>query len=162
MPRYDAHCTPVYSPEQLFDLAADVERYPEFLPGWIAARVRKHEGDVYYTDQIVGFAMVRQRFDSKTVLRRPERIDVTSTDRAFSRFHLMWIFEPLPDNRCQVALAVDLELRSPLVQDLFHRAIGRTLRSVMSAFEARAHRLYGPSASPFSSANTGGSRDPVT
>ena len=43
MPRYDAHCALTYSPEQLFDLAADLERYPEFLPGWIAARVRNNQ-----------------------------------------------------------------------------------------------------------------------
>ena len=52
-------CTLPYSPEQLFDLAADVERYPEFLPWWVAARVRKREGNVYYTDQIIAIAMIR-------------------------------------------------------------------------------------------------------
>ncbi len=147
MPSHEVHCTLAYMPEQLFDLAADVECYPEFLPWWIAVRVQKREGNVYYTDQVVGFGMVRQRFDSKTVLRRPERMDVTSTDRKFRRFHLIWLFDPLPDNGCRVALVVDLELRSKLAQDLFGRAILHTVGSIMSAFEARAHRLYGPAAS---------------
>jgi hypothetical protein len=73
-------CTLPYSPKQLFDLAADVERYPDFVPWWVAARVWKREGNVYYTDRVIGFAMVRKRFRSKTILHRPERIDVTSTD----------------------------------------------------------------------------------
>ena len=148
MPRHEVHCALAYMPEQLFDLAADVERYPEFLPWWVAARVRKREGNVYYTDQVIGLAMARQRFGSKTVLQRPERIDVTSTDRMFRNFHLIWLFDPLPDNVCQVALVVDLELRSKLIQNLFGRAISRTVGSIMSAFEVRAHRLYGPSESP--------------
>ena len=147
MPSHEVHCKLAYLPEQLFDLAADVEGYPEFLPWWVAARVRKREGNVYYTDQVVRFAMVRKRFGSKTILQRPERIDVTSIDGPVRKLHLMWLFEPLADNGCRVALVVDLELRSKLAQDLFRRAIIRTARSIMSAFEARAQRLYGPAPS---------------
>ena len=67
-----------YSPEQPFDLAADVERYPEFLHWWITARVRKREAEVYCTHQVLGIGPIRIEFESRTVLRRPERIDVTS------------------------------------------------------------------------------------
>lgn len=147
MPSHEAQCVLDYTPEQLFDLAADVERYPEFLPWWIATRVRKREGNVYYTDQVVGFGTFRERFGSKTLLQRPERIDVTSTDRVFRSFGLTWFFEPLPGTGCRVELLVDLELRSILAQELFRRTINRMVGSIMSAFEARAHRLYGPSAS---------------
>lgn len=161
MPSHEVHCALAYMPEQLFDLAADVGCYPDFLPWWIAARVRKRKGNVYYTDQIVGFGVVRQRFASKTVLRRPERIDVTSTDRLFRRFHLTWLFDPLPDKGCRVALVVELELRSKLAQDLFHRAISRMAGSIMSAFEARAHRLCGPPADPCAAAGNGSSSDPI-
>jgi len=161
MSGHRVHCSLPYAREQLFDLAADVECYPEFLPWWVAARVRKREGDVYYTDQVVGFGVIRQRFDSKTVLQRPKRIDVTSTDRMFQNFHLTWLFDPLPDNGCRVALVVDLELRSKLARDLFGRAILRTAGSIMSAFEARAHRLYGPVASSCLAARKGASGDPI-
>jgi coenzyme Q-binding protein COQ10 len=70
----------------------------------------------------------------------------------FRKFHLTWLFDPLPDNGCRVALVVDLELRSKLIQDLFGRAISRMVGSIMSAFEVRAHRLYGPSDGPPSGA----------
>jgi coenzyme Q-binding protein COQ10 len=142
MPRHEIHHALSHTPEQLFDLAADVERYPEFLPWWVAARVRKRDGDVYYTDQVVRFGMVRERFGSKTVLRRPERIDVTSTDRPFRDFRLTWLFEPLPEQGCRVTLSLELELRSPLLQDLVGWAMIRMTGSLMSAFEARARRLY--------------------
>lgn len=144
MPSHEAQCALVYMPEQLFDLAADVECYPDFLPWWIAARVLKREGNIYFSDQVVGFGVFRERFGSKTVLQRPNRIDVTSTDGVFRNFALTWRFDPLPGNGCRVALLVDLELRSNLVQDMFHRVILRSVGSIMSAFEARAHQLYDP------------------
>ncbi|WP_165802959.1 type II toxin-antitoxin system RatA family toxin [Pelagivirga sediminicola] len=143
MPSHKAQCELDYMPDQLFDLAADVERYPEFLPWYIAAKVRKREGNIYFSDQVVGIRVFRARFGSKTVLQRPERIDVTSTDRMFRTFALAWVFEPLPDNRCRVKLLVDLELRSRLAQDLFRGTIAGAAGSIVSAFEARAHRLYG-------------------
>ena len=147
MPSHEAQCALAYSPEQLFDLAADVENYPEFLPWWIAARIRSRAGDVYYTEQIVGFGTFRARFGTKTLLDRPERIVVSSTDGTFRKFDLEWVFESLPDNGCRVALRVDLELRSKLAQALFNRAIAHSVASIMSAFEARAHRIYRPATS---------------
>jgi coenzyme Q-binding protein COQ10 len=161
MPSHEAHCDFAYMPEQLFDLAADVECYPEFLPWWIAARVRRREGNTYYTDQVVGFGAIRQRFASKTVLQRPERIDVTSSDWKFRRFHLTWLFDPLPDKGCRATLAVDLKLRSNLAQDLFRGAIIATVGSIMSAFEARAHRQYDSPATPRLTARNSGSNDPI-
>lgn len=142
-------CCPLpYAPDLLFDLAADVESYPEFMPWWIAARVHKREGDAYYTDQIVGLGMLRQRFRSKTVLCRPRRIDVTSSDGPIRDLHLTWLFDPLPDDACQVALTVDLELRPLPIQGLFNRGILRRVGSIMSAFETRARGLYDPAAAP--------------
>ena len=161
MPSHEVQCALDYTPEQLFDLAADVECYPEFLPWWIAARVRKREGNVYFSDQVVGFGVFRERFGSKTVLHRPGRIDVTSTDGMFQNFSLTWLFGPLPDNGCRVELQVDLELRSNLVQNLFHRVILRSIESIMSAFEARAHQLYYPSARPGSTPGNSGADDPL-
>lgn len=140
-----------YTQDQLFDLAADVERYPEFVPWWVAARVWKREGEVYYTDQVIRFAMVRQRFGSKTTLRRPQRIDVTANHGVIRNLHLTWLFEPRPGNLCEVSLAVELAFGSQLIEGLFAGAMSHAVEPIMSAFEARAHRLYGAEA-----------RDPLT
>lgn len=153
------HCSLPYTQDQLFDLAADVERYPDFVPWWVAARIRKHEGNIYYTDQVVRFAMVRKRFRSMTVLHRPERIDVTSTDGPVRDLHLTWFFEPRPGNGCQVSLAVDLELRSQLIQGLFAQAMMRAAGPIMSAFETQAHRLFGAAPSPCATTGVPPSRD---
>ncbi len=144
MSRHKAMCTLAYAPEQLFDLAADVERYPEFLPGYFATRVTRRDGNVYYSDQIVGFGAFRKRFGSRTVLSASERIEVTSTDRLFRKFKLLWRFEALPDGGCRVILEAELELRSRLVQDLFSRSFDRNTGAAVSAFQARAEQLYGP------------------
>ena len=141
-----------YSREQLFDLAADVERYPEFLRWWITARVRKREGEVYYTDQVLGLGPIRVRFGSKTELRRPERIDVTSEESPFRQFKLSWIFESLPGVRCRVILVAELELHSYLLQQLVERVLPAAIADIVAAFEARAHRLYKDAERPSKSA----------
>ncbi len=143
MSSHEVHRVLPYPPEQLFDIAADVERYPEFLPWWIAARVRDRHGEVYDTDQVVGLGVFRQRFTSKTVLRRPERIEVTSKERRFSRFELAWAFDPLPEGSCRVSPTVDLELRSWFLQALLSRTLAGAVEDIVSAFEERAGRLSG-------------------
>src|SRR3954447_19826626 len=72
-----------YSPEQLFALVADVERYPEFLPWCLGVRVREKTPETITADLLIGFKMVRERFTSKVKLDRPHRIDVAYTDGPF-------------------------------------------------------------------------------
>lgn len=132
-----------YDAERLFDLAADVERYPEFLRWWIAARIWQRETNVYYTDQVLGLGPLRIRFGSKTILRRPERIDVTSDEPPFQRFRLTWIFEPQPDLRCRVSLVAEIDFRSRLLERMVGQILAASLADIIRAFEARARQLYG-------------------
>lgn len=143
MPSYEAQRDFGYPQEQLFDLAADVEGYPEFLPGWIAARIHDRQGDIYYTEQIVGFGTFRDQFKSKTTLHKPECIIVNSIDGVLHEFNITWFFDPLPNNGCRVRVQVDFELRSRLARLLFNRIFSHPITSIMSAFEARAHQVYG-------------------
>ncbi len=128
--------------EQLFDLAADVERYPEFLPGWISARVVTREDNVLHVEQVLGIGPVRLRFDSRTVLHRPERIDVTSSDRPFRHYRLTWLFAPGSVVFCNLSVTVDLELQSGLLQHVVNQVLPVSIEGAISAFEARANRLY--------------------
>jgi coenzyme Q-binding protein COQ10 len=130
-----------YSPEQLFDLAAHVERYPEFLHGWISARVRKREAEFYDTDQVLGIGPIRADFQSRTVLLRPERIDVTSNEPPFRKFKLCWLFDSRPGGRCQVTLITELEFRSYLLERLVDKVLS-AMNDIISSFVARAQRLY--------------------
>lgn len=137
-----------YRAEQMFDLAADVERYPEFLPLWIYVRILRLEPGACYTEQAVGLGPLRLQFESRALLLRPRRIDVTSDDPQFSNFRLSWIFQARPGGWCMVRLAAVIELRSRLL----HRAADRALRGaagdIIAAFEARARHIYGRAAIP--------------
>jgi coenzyme Q-binding protein COQ10 len=131
-----------YRPEQLFDLAADVESYPSFVPGWLSAEILRRDGDIYYTDQVVGFGPMRWRFASRTVLRRPTEITVTAIDGLFRRFELAWLFRPRSQDSCEVTMTGELELSTALLHGAFSRLMAGSLDAALAAFEDRAHQLY--------------------
>ena len=131
-----------YTAEQLFDLAADAERYPEFLPWWISARIRDRTANEYYTDQVLGLGPIRVKFRSRTILQRPARIDVRSDDFPFRRFRLSWTFEPRPGSACKATVSAEFELRLGALQRLYDRVFPNTIGDIMAAFERRAARLY--------------------
>lgn len=145
MPRLGVSRVLPYRPEQLFDVAADVERYPEFLPWWLSARIIRRDGNIYDTDQVVGFGPVRQRFRTQTVLNRPQEITVAAADGPegpFQAFQMIWRFGKLQHDRCEVELTGKIELRAPLLRIVFDRAMAGAAGSILSAFEDRARRLY--------------------
>jgi coenzyme Q-binding protein COQ10 len=143
MPHFAVSRVLPYRREALFDIAADVERYPEFLPGWLSASIRRREDSMYVTDQVVGFGPIQHRFTSTTVLKPPEAITVTSVDPTFESFALNWTFEALADDSSKVALSGGLELRAPLLGGLFSRAAVGQIDAILAAFEARARALLG-------------------
>ena len=127
---------------QVFDLAADIESYPEYLTGWVSARIQKRESNLCYVEQVVGFGPVRLQFASIAALHRPERIDVTSTDASFRHFSLSWRIIPAPVSGCCIGITMELELRSRLLQHIVNRLLPVAVDDIIAAFEARAHRKY--------------------
>lgn len=134
-----------YRAEQLFELAADVERYPEFVPGWQEARVRDRTGQGYFTRQVIGIGPFHLAFDTRTTLHRPERIDIGSTDPRFRRFSLQWTFASVPPDSCRVGVSAAVELRAPLLQRTVTRVLSQMASAIIQAFELRARELYGTS-----------------
>ncbi|HYC04812.1 MAG TPA: type II toxin-antitoxin system RatA family toxin [Azospirillaceae bacterium] len=132
-----------YTPEQLFRLVAEVERYPEFLPWAVAARIRRREGNVFWADLVIGFKMVRERFTSKVTLSEPNRrIDVEYTEGPFHYLNNHWIFEPHPEGTL-IDFYVDFEFRNVILQKIIGALFGEAVRRMVAAFEGRAHQLYG-------------------
>ena len=82
-----------HTPEQLYALVADIERYPEFLPWCVGARIRERRDNVILADLIIGFSMFRERFTSRVTLNPPYRIDVAYTEGPFKYLNNHWIFE---------------------------------------------------------------------
>ena len=134
-----------YTADQMFRLVADIERYPEFLPWCIGARIRKRVDNVVYADLMIGFKMVRERFTSKVVLSPPGRVDVTYAEGPFQYLSNHWIFEPAPGG-CSIDFFVDFEFKSKVLQKIITALFSEAVRRMVSAFETRAQALYGPGA----------------
>lgn len=133
-----------YRPDQLFDLVADVARYPEFLPWCVAARVRRRESDTVVADLVIGFKMFREKFTSRVALDRARRrIDVTYEEGPFKYLRNHWVFEPTPDGRCHVDFYVEFEFRSAVLARLIGMLFHEAVRRMVHAFETRAKKLYG-------------------
>jgi coenzyme Q-binding protein COQ10 len=131
-----------YTPTQLFDLVADIERYPEFLPWCKAARIRRREGNFLVGDLVIGFRMVKERFTSQVTLDRPRCIDVSYTHGPLRYLNNHWIFQPHPDG-CLIDFYIDFEFRSKTLQKLIGVLFNEAVQRMVKAFEARAHDMYG-------------------
>ncbi len=131
-----------YTPEQVFDLVADIERYPEFLPWCVGARIRERRDNVVFGDLLIGWRMVRERFTSRVTLSRPDRIDVEYTEGPFHYLKNHWVFERRPGG-CLVDFYVDFEFRSRMLQGVIAALFNEAVKRMVSAFEKRAQELYG-------------------
>src|SRR5262245_24322027 len=111
-----------YTPQQLFDLVAQVERYPEFLPWCLAARIKTREANELTADLVIGFKMFREKFTSRVKLDPHRRVDVTYTHGPLKYLNNHWIFEPappsatLPNGGTLLDFYVDFEFHSKLLQ----------------------------------------------
>ena len=132
-----------FSAEQMFDLAADIESYPEFLTGWTSAKILHRDADVLTVTQVVGAGPLCLAFESKAVLKRPRRIEVTSNDGPFRRYALTWEVAPISPASCTVRVSVDCELRSLILQRVLNRLLPGAVAGIVSAFGARAQAVYG-------------------
>ncbi|HEX4615741.1 MAG TPA: type II toxin-antitoxin system RatA family toxin [Stellaceae bacterium] len=131
-----------YTPEQLFDLVADIERYPEFLPWCVGARIKERRPDLVVADLIIGFRMFRERFTSRVSLRPPTQIDVTYAEGPFRYLNNHWTFTPVAGGS-RVGFFVDFEFKSRLLQRLIEVLFSEAVRRMVGAFEKRARDLYG-------------------
>ncbi len=143
MPRHSESRHLPYSPEQLFDLVADVARYDEFLPWVVAVRVRSSSEAETVADLVVGFNAFKERFTSRVVKERPERICVDYVEGPLKYLHNEWTFERAADGGTNVHFAVDFAFRSRLFESLAGAMFDRALRRMTGAFELRAEVLYG-------------------
>jgi coenzyme Q-binding protein COQ10 len=142
MTQHHAERTLPYSRRQMFDLVADVERYPDFVPWWIAARVTGKRHLVYHTEQIMGMGPVRLRFQSDTTLHPPDRISVVSRGDAVKDMNLVWRFDDHPEG-CHVTLDMTLILGARKLESLLTGLTEEAATKLVDAFEKRAHALYG-------------------
>lgn len=138
-----------HSPAQMFDLVADVERYPEFVPLCETLRVisRTSEGDVevVIAAMTVAYKMIREEFTSRVLLDRSAgEIRVAYHDGPFKHLDNVWTFRPTAvADMCEVGFSIAYEFRSRMLQMLMGAVFDRAFRKFADAFEARADAVYG-------------------
>jgi coenzyme Q-binding protein COQ10 len=133
-----------YTADQMFNLVADVARYPEFLPWCVGARIREQTDEMLLADLMIGFKMVRERFSSKVWLdRNAKRIDVEYINGPFRELQNHWTFHPTADGGCRIEFFLEFEFSSLMLQKLIGMLFHEAVRRMVSAFEIRARQLYG-------------------
>ena len=136
-----------YSAEQMFDLVADVARYPEFLPWVIATRVKTDSDTEMVADMLVGFKALREKFTSKVIKDRPNRLEVIYLDGPMKDLDNIWRFHALQQGGCELDFCVDFTFKNKMFEMLAGQYFDRAFRKMVAAFETRAGQLYGSSSS---------------
>lgn len=132
-----------YPATQIFDLVADIERYPEFVPGWRDSRIAGHEHHHMVVEQVVTIGPTEWRFVTEARLDRPHNIDIHSRNAPFGKLGIHWIFKTLGENGCTATFRAQYELESWFLQKLASGLIENHLLRIVDAFETRAHARYG-------------------
>jgi coenzyme Q-binding protein COQ10 len=137
-----------HSPREMFDLVADVEKYPQFLPLCEGLRVRSRspgEGgeETLIADMTVGYKAIRETFTSKVTLRPAKlEIAVAYLDGPFRHLDNLWSFKPDGDG-CRVEFFIDYEFKSRMLGMLMGSMFDRAFRKFAEAFERRADLVHG-------------------
>jgi coenzyme Q-binding protein COQ10 len=153
MPSFRTRHAVTHTPIQMFDLVADVEKYPQFLPFCTALTLKRRaldsEGrDVLICDMHVGYKSINERFTSRVTLDRPHLIvDVEYIDGPFRFLENRWRFEPDPAGSA-IDFYISYEFRSRLLATLAGAVFDRIFRMFTGAFETRADKVYGRAGDP--------------
>lgn len=149
MPQFETRHIVQHSPERMFDLVADVERYPEFVPLCEALHVRGHRdnGDgtsILVADMTVAYKLFRETFTSRvTLMRERGEILVEYLDGPFRHLENRWSFRPAGQGGCEVGFFIAYEFKSRTLSALMAAMFDRAFRKFSTAFEERADRVYG-------------------
>ncbi len=149
MPRFSTKRRVPHSALDMFDLVADVEKYPEFVPMCSDMRVRrvtdKGEGiTVMVAAMTIAYKLIRQTFTSRATLDRPNlKILVEYLDGPFQRMQNRWTFHAVGDKSCDVEFFIDYEFRSRTFAALMGAVFDTVFRRMAVAFERRADQVYG-------------------
>ncbi|MDX3910543.1 MAG: type II toxin-antitoxin system RatA family toxin [Sphingobium sp.] len=153
MPRHEETKHLPYTPEQMFDLVADVQHYEEFLPWVSAIRIRSNSDTEMIADMVVGFKGLRETFTSKVVKKRPEEVRVDYLDGPLKHLYNLWHFRSDGQGGVLVDFEVDFAFKSRLFEALAGQVFDTALRKMIGAFETRAAALYGAGAPGSSSSS---------
>ena len=141
MPRHQESRILPYSAEQVYDMVADIEKYPEFLPWVVALRVKSDSESEAVADMIVGFKGLRETFSCRVSKDRPRQVKVSYIDGPMKHLDNEWNFEDV-DGGCRVDFMVDFAFKNRMFEMLAGQFFDKAFRKMTAAFETRAAELY--------------------
>lgn len=142
MPTHEEKKEFIFSSEQMFDLVADIEKYPEFLPWCLDCKIIKQTDNEIVANMVVGYKLFREWFGTRVTLDRPNSIRVEYVNGPLRHLSNRWTFKAIPDGGCIVEFYVDFEFKNSIFQKLMGAFFGEIVNRMVSAFDARAQLLY--------------------
>ena len=137
-----------YTAEEMFDLVAEIERYPDFLP-WCAAlrivsRQERKAQEILLADMVVSYSVFRDQFRSRVTLAKPVMtIDTDYVHGPFRELKNHWRFSENQDGGSVVEFKIEFEFRNPVLQATAHSVFEQVFLRMADAFVARAEEVYG-------------------
>jgi coenzyme Q-binding protein COQ10 len=148
MPQFSTKRRVLHSAAEMFDLVADMERYPEFVPLCRALKVRQRRPEpngveVVVVNMTVAYKLISETFTSRVTLDRPNlQILVAYLDGPFSRLENRWVFRPTGERSCEVEFFISYEFKSRMLALLMGSMFDMAFRRFAAAFEQRADLVY--------------------
>jgi len=149
MPQFTTTRRVRHSAADMFDLVADVETYPEFVPLCRTLKVRRRiEGPegvlILVADMVVAYKLIHESFVSRVTLDRPNlQVLVEYLDGPFSHLENRWTFRPTGERTCDVHFFISYEFKSRVLGMLMGSMFDLAFRRFAAAFEQRADKIYG-------------------
>ncbi|WP_032112098.1 type II toxin-antitoxin system RatA family toxin [Candidatus Paracaedibacter symbiosus] len=131
-----------YQVEQIFDLVADVEKYPEFLPWILSANIISREPQKFIADLEIGYKLIRTTYRSEVVLTPHQSIDINYINGPFQYLHNHWNFQQRDDKLMELDFFIDFEFQASYLQVVLQSAFGEVVKRMIQAFEKRAAAIY--------------------
>ena len=131
-----------YSAEQMFELVAEVERYPVFLPWCSSATIHERSSERMVATLGISFKGIRQSFSTVNTLHAPDRIAMTLRDGPFSALDGVWHFHALRHDACKVEFRLDYRFKSGLLGQTLVPVFDHIARSFVDAFVRRAEQVH--------------------
>lgn len=142
MPTVNRSALVRHTPEQMFELVNDFERYPEFLPGCRHARLLEHDEDHLIGEMTLGRSGIEQTITTRNDLHAPECIEMSLVKGPFKRLNGRWRFTPMGEGACKVSLEMEFDFASRILGMAFGKVFQQIAGQLVDAFSERANQLY--------------------
>jgi ribosome-associated toxin RatA of RatAB toxin-antitoxin module len=132
-----------YTPQQMFALVEDVEKYPQFLPWCLGAQIIERTAQQIIASLELGKGGMREKFTTRNVLSPPDGMQLHLIDGPFKTLEGVWSFDAIQERGARISLTMRFEFANPLTALLLSKSFEKSLNSLVDAFTARAQAIYG-------------------